>query len=98
VRFGGIRVASTTSYTIFGDDDNIAGNGGERDIAAVDFLARNAGSSIRIIAPAPGSEIRFASNGTRSSPTDLLIIEDASTGARKAINISSAGLAKFIAR
>lgn len=96
VRFGGIRIASTTSYTVFGDNDNIANNGGERDIAAIDFTTNNRGTRVRIAEPAPGTEIRFHPNGTRASGPGTMVLEDATTGNRKTITITAAGIAKFM--
>lgn len=95
VRYGGVRVASTTSYTVFADDDNIANNGGEIDLTVVDFTAKNPASTVRIISPTPGTEIRFQSNGLRSSGPNVLILEDSASGFRKTISITAAGTAKL---
>jgi prepilin-type N-terminal cleavage/methylation domain-containing protein len=94
IRYGGFRIASTTSYVVFGDTDASAGD--ELDIAVVDFTAKNPSSPIRIVSPPVGTEIRFQSNGTRYSGPTEIVLEDAQSGLRRTVVISPSGAAKFL--
>lgn len=97
-RVAGIRIDSDSSYLVYVEGGQAAlGNVEVVTLRTVSFLADLPGSQLRIAAPAPGSEIRFTSQGrlTDGSPT-LVRLEDPSSGLVKEIQISLAGAPRLL--
>jgi prepilin-type N-terminal cleavage/methylation domain-containing protein len=92
VREGGIRVISTTQYTIFADADTTPGNGNEYDFRVVDLQAEHPEASLSITYPPAGTEIRFQSNGTRDThAAGAVVVHDALANVDLRIEIANGG-------
>lgn len=86
--FGGVRVVGPTSYAIFADPDNIAGNGNEIDVKTIDLLLSDPGLGASI-QTAPGTIVRFSSDGTATA-MDLTVL-DATINLQRIVRTNGAG-------
>ncbi len=85
----GVRVASTTRYTVFVDRDSTT-NGDELDVVVVDLTRISRDAHVTLVSPAPGSEVRFRANGTARAAVTFELLENDSRR-RTTVTVTSGG-------
>jgi prepilin-type N-terminal cleavage/methylation domain-containing protein len=92
----GIRFLDNRSYIVFIDRDLIW-DGDEATIATVSFIAKDPGTPLTIVNPAPNTEIRMQRNGVLTAGGPVMIeINDDRARATKRIQVSLSGSTRIL--
>lgn len=94
VRAAGIRIDTTTRYSIYVDSDSDPNNNNDVDVATVDLARPGQVNRIDIQSPAAGTKVRFRRDGSTSS-SQTIIFRDLGRDRARTISLTAGGQPKI---